>query len=401
MAKEYGQIHVEEFIGFQHTDNNVNILIGENGSGKSRALATMASNSLNQNLNTIAISTSIHDKFKNSKRKKFSFFGPRLGVNFFKRTLIKSIGTDQKDSDRKLEIFSRVFEYTKYHPELHIGFRNVKLDNLEKIPYELMSYQDVDIVNFCLSRPLVSGVNESGSSRLVPRKYIYYLSDLHVKYFPSQEDYSNNDLETVLRHEQVLRKYKVISDVEIYFKPKNNYAFVPINKASSGELMMLSTLIFIASTINHKTVILIDEPENSLHPRWQHEYVDKILDLFYLYSPIIVIATHSPTIIPSFDNSISIFRVEWDYLTEVIKGSNNYEETLAEVFGYISPENRFLSNHLVELFNKFENNELNKQEFLKKVEKMEEMVFDNKQKNLLKGAKNLLDKIELSESEVD
>ena len=50
----------------QPTEGDVSILIGENGSGKSQMLATLAKNYLTKGVKVIAISNSIHDKFPDS-----------------------------------------------------------------------------------------------------------------------------------------------------------------------------------------------------------------------------------------------------------------------------------------------------------------------------------------------
>lgn len=76
-----------------------------------------------------------------------------------------------------------------------------------------------------------------------------------------------------------------------------DYKEISLHQASSGELTLITSLIYISSVITRNAIILVDEPENSLHPKWQTEYVKNLLDLFYLYEPSIVIATHSALIL--------------------------------------------------------------------------------------------------------
>ena len=61
---------------------------------------------------------------------------------------------------------------------------------------------------------------------------------------------------------------------------------------SSGQLRALSILSSIANT-EEGTVILLDEPELSLHIDWQR----KLVHYLSLFKRPIVIATHSPDII--------------------------------------------------------------------------------------------------------
>lgn len=68
-------------------------------------------------------------------------------------------------------------------------------------------------------------------------------------------------------------------------------------KLSSGEqheLVMFYDLIFNTS---EKSLILIDEPELSLHVKWQLDYVDELLRVISSVGFSTVLATHSPQII--------------------------------------------------------------------------------------------------------
>lgn len=72
---------------------------------------------------------------------------------------------------------------------------------------------------------------------------------------------------------------------------------IPLNALSSGEkndLIMFYSLIFDAS---QGSLILIDEPEISLHIEWQEEYIDRLLELCESNDLQIIIATHSPYIV--------------------------------------------------------------------------------------------------------
>ncbi len=74
----------------------------------------------------------------------------------------------------------------------------------------------------------------------------------------------------------------MIRGVELYVK-KDDLS-LPINKLSSGQLSLISTTFFIASYLRNGAVILIDEPENSLHPSWQRQYISNLKDLFPYYT---------------------------------------------------------------------------------------------------------------------
>ena len=59
---------------------DINIIIGENGSGKSEFLNSAAKECVESSRNVIAIATSVHDKF-DIRSRRFHFFGGRQGRN--------------------------------------------------------------------------------------------------------------------------------------------------------------------------------------------------------------------------------------------------------------------------------------------------------------------------------
>ncbi|WP_296241867.1 AAA family ATPase [uncultured Enterobacter sp.] len=78
---------------------------------------------------------------------------------------------------------------------------------------------------------------------------------------------------------------------------KNNFEVIPASKLSSGEqneLILFYKLIF----NSHKgDMILIDEPELSLHISWQNEFIADLKEVTEINDVTVIIATHSPDII--------------------------------------------------------------------------------------------------------
>jgi len=71
---------------------------------------------------------------------------------------------------------------------------------------------------------------------------------------------------------------------------------VAIDRLSSGEKQILILLTFLAFIASKNEVFVVDEPELSLHPRWQERFLDAILSQAPPGSQIIL-ATHSPEIV--------------------------------------------------------------------------------------------------------
>jgi len=71
-----------------------------------------------------------------------------------------------------------------------------------------------------------------------------------------------------------------------------------LRRASSGEQCMLVIMLGIAGFIEDGALILIDEPEISLHPSWQEQFMDLLMSVFSDYSRChFIIATHSPQVV--------------------------------------------------------------------------------------------------------
>ena len=72
---------------------------------------------------------------------------------------------------------------------------------------------------------------------------------------------------------------------------------IPLDQLSSGEQHELVLLYNLAFRVTPNTLVLIDEPELSLHPVWQEQFLDDILKIAAAGEFDVVVATHSPYII--------------------------------------------------------------------------------------------------------
>lgn len=68
-----------------------------------------------------------------------------------------------------------------------------------------------------------------------------------------------------------------------------------IRHLSSGERQVLILFTFLAFASSTSKVFIVDEPELSLHPKWQHEFMDAFLRLKPEGAQVLL-ATHSPEI---------------------------------------------------------------------------------------------------------
>jgi len=85
-----------------------------------------------------------------------------------------------------------------------------------------------------------------------------------------------------------------LTDIEV---EKRNFGPLSLRRASSGEQCLLVLMLGIAGHIQDGSVILVDEPEISLHPEWQEQFMEILQGTFGHYTGCqFIVATHSPQI---------------------------------------------------------------------------------------------------------
>lgn len=112
------------------------------------------------------------------------------------------------------------------------------------------------------------------------------------------------------------------SDKEMRFSAKEGVIFrtksgkeIPIEKLSSGEknnFVLFYELIFKCA---RHSLILVDEPEISLHVSWQQEFVNELIEICNMKGMQGIVATHSPSIVHN----------HWDLLVD-LEGDDTNEE---------------------------------------------------------------------------
>lgn len=97
---------------------------------------------------------------------------------------------------------------------------------------------------------------------------------------------------------------KILSEKSIDFSDRgltitnvNGQRLGNLHKLSSGEQNLLILYFNLIFCSNSKTILLIDEPENSLHVAWQSKMLEDYIDMAKTTGCQILMATHSPTFI--------------------------------------------------------------------------------------------------------
>lgn len=380
---------------FENAKHSNSIIIGENGVGKSAALASFCKKGVDSYSHVIAIATSPYDKFpRRNFRKNYHYKGSRLG-RFIPREAIKLALINLKDEPKKFSVIFSVLDYINFDQAIGIGLKAFKANFKELIELDesLSSKQKEELIAD-LSILIYDEFNFSNNDSLARNEFP--LHDLVWIDTNSRFFLHNELLIKLIAKEKLLKKLGVLEKVDFYLRKKNSYDVIEIMSASSGELTFLASMIFIASFIEEEALILIDEPENSLHPQWQKEYISKVMDLFYFYSPSIIVSTHSPLIILGRNSEeLQIYKKDSEGLNLISREKSSIEDLYDEMFDVLTPRNRSLSDKCAQILNNYSELNISYEEAIQKVEYFENKTFEEKQQSFLNGVRDLLNKIRM------
>lgn len=100
----------------------------------------------------------------------------------------------------------------------------------------------------------------------------------------------------------IITKEKGIQIIDQNTKIKEREKIIELSQLSSGEQQEIVLLYRLIFSSNENQLILIDEPEISLHVAWQRQFVDDLKQIIKLNKMNILIATHSPQILNDYWN---------------------------------------------------------------------------------------------------
>lgn len=150
----------------------------------------------------------------------------------------------------------------------------------------------------------------------------------------------------------------IINVSEINFVNSQN-SIINEKSLSSGQKCLILTILNIAGVISDDCVICIDEPEISLHPKWQKEYIGTLIKLFSTYKRChFIVATHSPLIVSEISEKncfiLNMEDCDAHRAEDNKKMSSDFQ--LAEVFGVTGNNNEYLNRLTVSLLSSLSRN---------------------------------------------
>ena len=246
--------------------------------------------------------------------------------------LIKQSTSPQRLNEREISYVSTIQEYAK---ELSLLIRNKQVESL-RITQEL----DSSFLKRVLGHPKISLTEGefTEKSNLLKNKYeklkafSLAATSLDIPSYKSNEDarmlavYLNDSEKKTSVFDDLLNRIELFTDIlnqkrfafkSIQIDNSNGFVFrtdknqvLSLTDLSSGEQHEVVLLYELLFKVQPNTLVLIDEPEISLHVSWQQEFIDDLIKIAKMQQIRFIIATHSPTIINNrSDLSVDLFEL--------------------------------------------------------------------------------------------
>ena len=297
---------------------SVSILVGPNGSGKSSFLRELVSR-YRREREIVVVCNTPHDRFARLQGVRRISIGKTNGSP---RVVVKnSVAQALSGSGEDFYRISSTLEYCGYRARFGFSIDSARsygasLDELrDKYPRKLRDdhvgdFDGVPPEDLMPKYPWDPSEEDlelafSFLQRHNPRERIWIDANDSVHDFSRSREFAS-----VLKLEARLRAWNVIRSIRVYLVREDGKS-IEMQHASSGQLVLISSLLFVITNAGRDPIVVIDEPENSLHPNWQREYVDKLLAALSYRNATVIIATHAPLLvtgaITSNRNIVSVF----------------------------------------------------------------------------------------------
>lgn len=187
---------------------------------------------------------------------------------------------------------------------------------------------------------------------------------------------ANEDLNYIYK----LKQYDLVQATSVVFY--KNGKQIASEEMSSGEFAMLSMVLSISTAASDShTLILIDEPELSLHPNWQMTIIDNLDRALKDQVCHLLIATHSHMLVSDLPmNRSSVSQWEKDKDGNLIANrieENTYgwsaEEVLLKVFKTATDRNRYFGERIAKLLEQMGNDTISKEAVADELNELQEI----------------------------
>lgn len=379
------------------------VITGENGSYKSTILKKIAEIAITDEIDilkspevnfhideldkfkVIAYSGATIDRYPQKKagRKKsaksncYTYLGQKAGSNIISRrqpfeTMLSEAFSNKKITRLKAAFFKKAFRYANLHPGITFTLTSLPLNKIcngfESL-YHLVKFSSTKSFKDPKRRGLIDGDLAN-----------YLLNEFREnEFYELQNEITRNFIINFSEHGiqqlsfKTMRMYKLgllvdglrIMQAEVT-SLKTDEIF-SLYDLSTGEFNMLNSILGLGFAAQDNAIVLIDEPEVSLHPQWQVEFMAVIREIFTAYGVShVIVSTHSPLIVSSVTDNCLIIDLsrngEYSEERKNLYGAST-DEILINHFGLATGRNFFVMDTLQQAISLIEDDKENSPEF--------------------------------------
>lgn len=284
------------------------------------------------------------------------------------------------NSDRLVKV-RRIFDFLGLHPSVQVGYSLGGMSWSYNFINKVLSEESLDeilskekgsisfrrLINFIETNPENEMKIRSAIKKIAEKSTRPAIGTLEI------EIGHGNDSIEMLSDLFLLKDLRLLTFREVSLRRAKGQHAMDILDASSGEISIISGILGIAAGIKDNSLVLIDEPEISLHPEWQDRYLELVRDTFSVFKGChFVIATHSPIILS--DAKIDDTKIL--NLSHLLDGgysenrmiARSYDEIVATQFGVVDDENLYVKQEVVKAVSAIARGEVETSEFKKRID---------------------------------
>lgn len=294
-------------------NKNVSVLFGANGTGKSTILRLV---------NCIINESDCPYDRKKAKEITLNIFNDEftqsLAKNIFNsrssQYLLESLrnelsyADDDKIKNRLLETLELInsSQLSKKDSRLSLITKSFRTEYLSTFDMTIMSKQEYDNISDDVYTQLDFEIKKEISiltSKMLSlgNKSASEVNEIRKFNRKALSDVFNNNFKSIKVFCDCVNSFFRDSNKNLTIDANGDFIItqhgdnIGVNALSSGEKQLLLILTRTMNCVGEKTVLLLDEPEISLHLKWQENLIDAITSIHNNCQ--IIIATHSPAIL--------------------------------------------------------------------------------------------------------
>lgn len=213
------------------------------------------------------------------------------------------------------------------------------------------------------------------------------LNDEYLSFSINTSKSSSSEFFEYNKYLKMMESLELIASPDIKFVKSDYFDF---EHTSSGEKHFIFTMINLLSEIEDNSLILIDEPELSLHPRWQMNYINLLKTVTTCFKTShCLLASHSHFMVSDLSpDSSSLLSLSKSYandgvesrISKLIKYDTyawSAENILYEVFNLRTTRNKYFESDIISLLKLISENSHDLEEITRLHKKLKNYVLSD------------------------